>query len=565
MADYYKNHIGVLKFDIHTYDFELSDTSTYTLLTYNRFYIQFDSIITPDSKQILDKFTKEQRYGETFVLTFTDVENTPFDAACRIKPANNPDVMYLEFCPLDSLYDMLEEERETLKEEIAIAKQFTNDYFNYDTETGTVFVGKCENPLEKEYSADLDAFEEDIRRRISESSYDDLSKFISDVRRGVRSFTVSLNSLAGDTLNLTAMAIYKDCVHIRTVGRIGGDSMPQKQLNLYDQLKGVFLKSNIADYAKKRIEEQHLRTGIAIIDLDNFKLVNDNYGHQKGDEVLHKAADIISRCCQGMGRVGTIGGDEFMVVYENFNDIYDIRFTLMGMQSTMADEFEEMRNDGVNITLSTGCSVYPDDYNGNFEEMFKLADTFLYRAKDKGKDRYIVYNREKHGTVENLLKYGFEKVNMDKSEYVCKLAESAIRGELPDVEKLISEIVKVFSAERVMLYNKTDRFIKAHNGVDISFDVIRKTIRYLYDENLQKEYNNGYMCKNNIDHFAHRAPEVHNMLKRQGIQSFQHFVFTAKSGKEYVLSIEMINSKCTWNKEDVPYYRIIIKILEDIL
>ncbi len=566
MGNYYKTHVGTLKFDKNSYDFELSDTSTYALLT-NRFYVQLDDILLGNSKEVLHKYLEEERFGETCILTFSDVENNPVEMACRMLPTENPDVIIMDFCPLDSMFTMIEDTRNVLKEGLTISQQFGNTLFVYDAHTGKIVMGNdSKEPVANEHSMELDLFEADIRTKISESSYEDLSKFLSSLRSGKRSFSASLNTaIEGEKLNLTAVAVYKECEHIKTVGRIGGSSMPQKQLSMYDPLKGVYMKNNIADYARRRIEEQHLRTGIAIIDLDNFKLVNDNYGHQKGDEVLRKAAAIIARCCKGIARVGTIGGDEFMVVYEDFNDIYDIRFTFMGMQSSIADEFKDMRADGISLTLSTGCSVYPDDYNGNFDEMFKLADTFLYRAKDKGKDRYIVYNAEKHGTVENLLKNGFEKINLDKSDYVCKLTDALICGTLPDIEIIIEDVLKSFGAERVMLYNKTERYVKAHKGIDISFDVIRKTIRYLYDEGLTKEYEDGFMRINNIDHFITRAPEVHRKFIDQGIQSVQHYVINAKSGAEYILSVEMINSKCTWNKDDLQYYRIIVKVLEQIL
>lgn len=566
MGDYYKTHVGTMKFDKHSYDFELSDTSTYALLT-NRFYVQLDDILLGNSKEVLDKYVEEKKFGETFMLTFSDVENNPIEMVCRMLPTDKPDVIEMDFCPLDSMFTMLENTRQELKEGLTISRQFGNTLFAYDARTGKITVGNDDKlPMGDEHPMDLDLFEADMRSKISETSYEELSNFLLSLRTGKRSFSASLTNHAdGKKLNLTAVAVYDGCEHIRTVGRIGGSSMPQKQLSMYDQLKGVYMKGNIADYARRRIEEQHLRTGIAIIDLDNFKLVNDNYGHQKGDEVLRRAANIIAKCCKGIARVGTIGGDEFMVVYEDFDDIFDIRFTFMGMTSTMVNEFADMRKDGVIISMSTGCSVYPDDYDGNFDEMFKLADTFLYRAKDKGKDRYIVYNREKHGPVENLLKNGFEKINLDKSDYVCKLTDALICGTLPDIEIIIEDVLKSFGVERVMLYNKTDRFVKAHKGVDISFDIIRKTIRYLYDEGLTKEYTDGFMRINNIDHFATRAPEVHRKLVDQGVQSLQHFVVNGKSGKEYILSVEMLSSKCTWNKEDLQYYRIIVKVLEQIL
>lgn len=566
MSYNFTRQVGEVKFDKNSYDFERSDAATFSLLK-NRFYVPLDSLLLGDSKQILEQHINEQLYGTTFLLSVADIDNSPIEMACRVFPTEDDDIIRMQFCEFSTLNDIRDEANLSLRENHAIIEQFGNIFYRYDVNEGKITIGRYEDTNDEVYCGTLDEFEAEMRTKISESSHEDMAKFVSNIRTGIRSFSASVNLLSQDkTINLTGLAIYNNCSHTKTIGRIGGEAMPLKLLNLYDQLTGVYLKNNIADYARHRIDDLHQRTAIAIIDVDNFKLVNDNYGHQEGDKVLRTIASILTNSCRGLGKVGRIGGDEFFVVYDNFDDIMDIRITLMGIQSAMAEEFDKYRSRGVSVTLSTGCSVYPDDYNGTFEDMFKLADTFLYRAKDKGKDRYIVYNRDKHGPVEQLLKHGFEKVNLDKGEYICRLADSVIRGEVPDIEVILGEIVQYFAAERVVLYNKSDRYVKAQKGEKhFSFDTIRKTIRYLYDENLVKEYKDGYMRINNVDHFEKRAPMVYKLLREQSTFSFLHFVVNAKSGGEYILSLERVNGVSTWNMGDLQYYRIIVKILEEIL
>lgn len=565
MSFNFKRQVGILRFEKNCYDFEMSDTATFALLK-NRFYVPLDALLMGNSKQVLEEHINGCLYNKAFMLTVADPDNKPLEMVCRIFPTEDSNVIEMQFCEIDALCDIFSERKMTARENQALIAQHSDIIYYYNAKTDSFTVAR--NPASDGiYSASLEKFEADAKTKLTENSYEEFEKFIRAVKAGTRCFTNTVTRAAdGVNLDFTGTAIYVKGEYIAAIGRMGGQSMPLAQLSMYDQLTGVLLKNNIADYAKKRIDERHQRTAIAIIDVDNFKMINDNYGHQEGDRVLCKIASILKRSCAGLGHVGRIGGDEFFVVYDNFDDIFDIRFTLMGMQSSMAMEFAEFRRNGINITLSTGCSVFPDDYNGSFEDMFKLADTFLYRAKDKGKDRYIVYNAAKHGPVEELLKNGFEKVNLDKSKYVCNLADDIICGKVPEPESVLLDIKKYFTVDRVVLYNKTDRFLKAQEGEGhFSFDVIRKTIRYLYDEGLTREYKDGYMMINNVEHFRQRAPEVFRILKEQGMQSIQQYVINADSGKQYILSLEMVSSKCTWNVGDVQYYRIIVKVLEKIL
>lgn len=565
MSFEFQEQIGTLKFEKETYNFRMTDGITHSFLQ-NRLYAHLDYFLMGDSKQILDKYVKEEIYNKAFILTISDIGNSPIEMVCRIFPDENSDVVRMDFCKSDSLQLLHDNMRLELQEKTALIAQHSDVFFKYDAIEDIISIGQyTEGASEELYKASLDELESRVRQEIKANAYDSFDRFIFDLRIGTRCFTTCLEKTDGTELNLSASALYNGAVHIMTVGRIGGQGMPLGQLNLYDPLTGTFLKNNILDYARYRISSNKLRTALAIIDVDDFKLIDDNFGHQKGDEVMRTIASLITKSFESLGKVGRIGGDEFLVVFDNFSNLQEIKYAMMGLQSLASAEYKEPR-DGFKVTFSVGCTVYPDDYNGTFEEMFRLCDQFLYRAKDKGKNRYIVYNPKIHGDAERILHYGFVKPELNKSEFICELVNSRITGENIDIDNLVENIGKFFGIERVVLYNKTDRNVLAQHGInELSPEIVSQTIGYLYDKGLLGRYTGDYLRINSIEYFKHHVPSVYELLVKQNTTALLQFEIEAKNGKRYVLSLEKTTGICAWNTGNLPYYRILNRILEDIL
>ncbi|MGN0678803.1 MAG: GGDEF domain-containing protein [Oscillospiraceae bacterium] len=565
MSNEFKRRMCEMEFDRYNYDFIYSDAATFAFLKY-RFYVSFDSMLLGNSKQVLEQYVNEEKYRETFLIDIEDGDGKPVTMACQILPPIFSDAIRLRMIELEELVDVCENAALDKRINNDLTRQYSDLIYSYNAHTREIALWRDSIEENVLCTVPIDEFEEKMSRKLKDVSREDFAKFVSNIRTGVRAFSTRVECIAEDKkLTLTGLAAYENIVHEKTVGRFGPSCVSTSLLDLLDPLTGVYTKERITDYAKQRINERHQRTAIAIVDLDDFKQVNDNFGHSKGDEVLRRISDILIQSVGNMGKVGRIGGDEFFVVYDDFENIQQVRFTMMGMRSLATTAYSEEK-DGFSTSLSVGCSVYPDDYNGTFEEMFKLADAFLYRAKDKGKNRYIVYNEEKHGPAKDIIKYGFKKSGFDKSELVCKLMNSIVCGERLDVDDVLESVARYFSIERIVLYDKTNRCIKSQYGQKhLTLELIRRTIGYIYDEGLTREYVNGFFTTNNSEYFAGRAPEVFKKLMEQSNFAFQHFVVHGKSGKEYVLSLDAVNAHTTWNLGDVQYYRIIVKLLEQLL
>ena len=106
---------------------------------------------------------------------------------------------------------------------------------------------------------------------------------------------------------------------------------------------------------------------------------------------------VIKSIISGRGRVGRFGGDEFMLVLDDVHDETTLRRILSTIKKHASWAFGELKQ--VNVSYSCGVSRYPDD-GQTYDGLFEKADKCLYIAKDKGKDRYIIYDEQKHGFIE---------------------------------------------------------------------------------------------------------------------------------------------------------------------
>lgn len=137
-------------------------------------------------------------------------------------------------------------------------------------------------------------------------------------------------------------------------------------------------------------EEEPADCVLFIIDLDNFKQVNDQYGHMFGDAVLVQAAQTIKKLFRGKDIVGRIGGEEFMVLMKDVTEEGIVHQRCRQLN----EAFHEIMRDqmgGRALSCSIGASFAPT-HGKTYFELFCCADQALYLAKDLGKDRYVMYD-----------------------------------------------------------------------------------------------------------------------------------------------------------------------------
>lgn len=159
-----------------------------------------------------------------------------------------------------------------------------------------------------------------------------------------------------------------------------------------DALTGLYNKGTTQTLVEKYLAEDAGETSSAlmIIDVDNFKLVNDLYGHLSGDAMLSDAASALKKMFRSGDVVGRVGGDEFCVLMRGIRDA--------GIVSRKAEDILKVFSDlsrkeaaGENLSCSVGIALYPQD-GADFNTLFCNADRALYRAKERGKNGYAFHS-----------------------------------------------------------------------------------------------------------------------------------------------------------------------------
>ncbi|MBR1422899.1 MAG: GGDEF domain-containing protein [Ruminococcus sp.] len=163
-----------------------------------------------------------------------------------------------------------------------------------------------------------------------------------------------------------------------------------------DLLTGVLNKSSFEEYAGNAISaslesESH---AMLILDIDNFKGVNDTLGHAYGDKVLQKTGEILRNTFTEDDYLGRIGGDEFCVLINkrfNSHDKFKDYVTNKCFELCKAYHNNYTGDDGTyKISASVGAALYPAD-GKTFDELYRACDKALYKSKNAGRDSYSFY------------------------------------------------------------------------------------------------------------------------------------------------------------------------------
>jgi diguanylate cyclase (GGDEF)-like protein len=131
---------------------------------------------------------------------------------------------------------------------------------------------------------------------------------------------------------------------------------------------------------------------ILFLDLDKFKIVNDNLGHHIGDKLLQAAAKRLTNCVREDDFVCRLGGDEFVILFSNVTEVKGADKIASKIVEVFRQPFSIDGNE-LHLTASIGISRFPAD-GDDFEVVMKKADTAMYKAKRHGKNNYQFYTED---------------------------------------------------------------------------------------------------------------------------------------------------------------------------
>ncbi|MEG2118385.1 MAG: diguanylate cyclase, partial [Clostridia bacterium] len=228
-----------------------------------------------------------------------------------------------------------------------------------------------------------------------------------------------------------------------------------------DSMTGIYNKSALVQLTNKILREnQDKRHALIVIDIDNFKGLNDTLGHAFGDVVLIESAAKLKSIFRGNDIVGRMGGDEFAVVMENIPDKNLALKKAAEISKTIRQTYSGQKND-YSISCSIGVVIIEENNTDPFETLYRKADAALYQAKECGKDMFVLYDESEaqNYPIESKRTNDEELQNLatyhNPEEYIFELLYTTKNFDA-SINKALAVIGRQYNVSRAYIFENDD-------------------------------------------------------------------------------------------------------------
>ena len=244
------------------------------------------------------------------------------------------------------------------------------------------------------YLAEHEIYEEDRELYLNFFNKDHL---LSQYDKGNRSLKLEHRRLRPDGSVCWALGMvqivadpYTDTIKafilIKDIDAAKRETLSLHELSQQDCLTGLLNRAAAIRSIRHILSSNKGHHILIMLDIDQFKQLNDNYGHQFGDKALHRAASRLKSALRRDDIFGRLGGDEFIILLKDVSYNMDLYARLENLCDLIGSALEPE----VHISGSLGTAAYPED-GTVFEELYEKADIALYHAKEHGRNQYSVY------------------------------------------------------------------------------------------------------------------------------------------------------------------------------
>ncbi|MCI8805943.1 MAG: GGDEF domain-containing protein [Clostridiales bacterium] len=518
---------------------------------------QRENAVIPENQYIPAIIFMEKGYADTKNLDYINIEIYH--------------VLYLRHCAksldakIDKFYSVL-----SVSDDL---------YFEYPSTSKKLALSQFKNgKMSVTNFSSIDDFVKKLNPDDYASNQPDFEKLIYDIENFSNSFfhIISSNilscggdyekiSIKGITLNKnndekTVFGVIKNSC---SISRSDIDFL-ENMANI-DSLTGLLNKKAITDQIKIKLNSGSLKTmALVMMDIDYFKDINDTYGHMFGDEVLLTVSRTLKNTIGERGMIGRIGGDEFLIAIENIDTSSEneIRSILRSIRS----KIEWSYSGKIKITTSLGTAMWPTDAN-DYETLLKLSDKCLYIAKEKGRNRFIIYKKEKHGTL-SYVDLNSKAISImpnisttKKSEHICGIIDLLINS---DKEAVFDNIIKMadtlstyYLFDKCMIFYGDDlKNIYSYNASEEDLKIISLLDKYkdLFDKrNMLIVGNYISMEIKNID--------LYNFFYDTKNHSAIQYLIKENDVVKGLIFISTYEHSNKWSDVDINYLAIIFSLI----
>lgn len=305
---------------------------------------------------------------------------------------------------------------------------------------------------------------------------------------------------------------------------------------------------------------------LVIIDIDDFKHINDTYGHIFGDQVIRRVAEIMQELVGQRGVIGRFGGDEYVIVLEKV----ETRDQLKTLLKTIAKELALAFDPKTRVTASIGVSEYPVDGN-EYEELMRKADKALYLAKEKGKNRHIIYEERLHGKLEaddmqNMaMAYAVSKEKKRKviTEMITELCASGVDSIVKKEERL-QQIRSLFDLDGITIYSEAGAHLVCRNG---NYMVEEPDGRGLFEDEkyLALFGDDDNFIESNTLKLRSRDPAAFAVMQKQEIGAALQCLSRKEGVPNVIVNYDVFNRNRKWSDEDITLLTILGHCIGNLL
>ncbi|MBT0771609.1 GGDEF domain-containing protein [Kineosporia sp. J2-2] len=160
----------------------------------------------------------------------------------------------------------------------------------------------------------------------------------------------------------------------------------------HDSLTGLPNRSRFGDEVMNQLRSGH-PFAVLMLDLDDFKPVNDTYGHHAGDQLLISVAERLSRCLGGRDVAARLGGDEFAVLVREKTDQHGVQHVADLIIAAISEPFL-LEEASVNVSVSMSIGIARTEETMSLDDLMRRADSAMYTAKRAGKGQWFLHGDE---------------------------------------------------------------------------------------------------------------------------------------------------------------------------
>jgi len=553
-----------------------ADTAFYEFLADTRFYYSFDRLLLEEDRKKFMSYL-EKDYREWFVIHIMELDGTPIPCYAKLQDisiSENVEVILLDLDKLRESEWNLDRNRRIGE---AVQELYGDDSFVYHPAVDEVELISGIGAHMSCQRMSLEQLQKNLEKVTEDSNA--INEFVCGLRGGSRYLSIKVDgsirnngSEAKHSL-IKCAGLYESGVYDIAVGYIHEytehTDTDTRKIEI-DSLTGLMAKGEITNMVTRMVElEKRQNVSLAIVDIDHFKQVNDVFGHMVGDNIIRQVATILAEEVGDNGVVGRIGGDEFMILFYDAYDLETARPRLRSIKNTVCGMFPPDVPGQPSITLSIGCAAYPKDAT-NYEELFTLADFALYRAKEKGRNRYIIYSRELHGDISEIRNTVLTKTrinnrgDMSLGEILCVIMDKVACREDYPIERLLDDYLENFEIPRITVYDaKAGKVLHMAGQKVPSKNVIADTEQYILSGYWQDCYKNTETVINDISSIAPIDDSVYQLMKTQGVTACVQVPFKDRKGNRCIISFEAVNKRHVWNTEHLHHFRLMARVLSE--